>query len=338
MLLAIDEVNARGVTAGGRDLELDIRNAGRRSEDVRNTVNHFIRDKQYPLIIGGGGSGAAAEAAQWCQRGRTPLIVITGSEDSITMGGLDYVFRIAPPRSHYVDAALEYTREVIRPHRIALIVERSDFGQGMMDLIRDAAAEEGWTLVYDASVDPGGADSSGVNAGSGVEKADVVFLALFPPDIARIMGKIRAAGSQGQTVVSLAPSSAAAVAFAACGEDCRGVFSSALWFSGASTSAASFYSRYLEKYGDQPDYHAAQAYAAVLTAASVLREVDETDKKAVRDALKKTRTSSPLGTVAFGNWDAFGNQNRPESYLFQWYGDRFEVVWPERYRMAQPSR
>ena len=136
----------------------------------------------------------------------------------------------------------------------------------------------------------------------------------------------------------MAPSSAAAGAFAACGEDCRGVFSSALWFSGASTSAASFYKRYLEKYGDQPDYHAAQAYAAVLTAASALREVDETDKKAVRDALRKTRISSPLGTVAFRNWDAFGNQNRPESYLFQWYGNRFEVVWPERYRTAQPSR
>jgi hypothetical protein len=63
--------------------------------------------------------------------------------------------------------------------------------------------------------------------------------------------------------------------------------------------------------------------------------VNETDKTAVLESLKGTRIGSPLGTVAFTDWEGFANQNRPVSYLFQWFGDRFEVVWPERYRTAE---
>jgi branched-chain amino acid transport system substrate-binding protein len=338
MLLAIDEINRKGVITGGRILELDIRNAGRRSEDTRNVVNHFIRDKKYPVIISGGGSRAASEAALWCQRGFTPLIIITGSEDSITRDGLDYVFRIAPPRSHYCDAAMEFTRGIIRPDNVALIVEKSEFGKSMTKVIRNVAAEERWDLVYEESIDPGKADLTDVNAGLSATKADTVFLAVFPPDTTQIMEAIRAAGFQEQQVVSLAPSSATESAFTACGEDCRGVYSSALWFDRAETSADSFRERYVERHGTQPDYHAAQAYTAILAAASALRNADETDRETVRNSLKQTRIGSPYGTITFTDWDGFTNQNRPTSYLFQWIGDRFEVVWPERYRTIEPLR
>lgn len=338
MLLALDEVNGKSMTAGGRVFELDIRNAGRRPEDTRNIVNYFIRDKQYPVIIGGGGSRAAVVAARWCQRGFTPLIVITGSEDSITKGGLDYVFRIAPPRSHYGDAAVQFTREIIRPDRVALIVERSDFGEAMANVIRKVAEEERWDLVYETGFDHVSDDLPGVIAHLGVTEIDAVFLSVFPPDATRIMEEIRAAGAREQAVISLAPSSAMAGAFLACGEDCRGVFSSALWFSGAGRSADSFKKRYMERYGIEPDYHAAQAHAAVLAAAAALHNVDETDKEAIRNSLKEMRIGSPLGTVTFKDWGGFENQNRPVSYLLQWLGDRFEVVWPDRFRTAEPIK
>jgi branched-chain amino acid transport system substrate-binding protein len=335
MLLALDEVNRKADLTGGKILELDIRDASNRPRDTRNIISHFIKDKQYPIIIGGGGSSTASIAANICQRNRTPLIVINGSEDGITKPGLSYVFRIAPPRSHYGDAAIEFIREVVKPSKIALVTEMSEFGETIRNVLQKVARDEGWKVVYETRIDIGITDLTRIRDGMDGSDADAVFLVVFPPEATRIMEEVRLA-SPGSILISFVPASVLHGAFLVCGRDCSGVFSSALWLSKGEGSASSFREKYMEKYGSEPDYHGAQAYAAVLVASLALRDVDETDKAAVRDSLEKTRIGSPMGTVAFQNWGGFGNQNRPKSYLFQWFDNRYEVVWPEIYRTAEP--
>lgn len=337
MLLALEEVNGKADLTGGRTLELDIRNASNRLKDTRNIVGHFIKDKQYPIIIGGGGSGTAVEAASMCQRSRTPFIVINGSEDSITERGLSYVFRIAPPRSRYGEAAIDFAREVIKPDKVALVTERSAYGETMTEVLRRVAKNEGWRLVNETRIDIGKPDLAQIRDGVEGKSADAVFLAVFPPEAPRIMEEIRSTSSKS-ALISLVPASVLSGAFLVCGTGCRGVFTSALWQNRGEGSARSFTDKYMEKYGSEPDYHGAQAYAAVLVASSALRNVDETDKKAVRDSLDRTRIGSPMGTVAFQDWGGFENQNRPKSFLFQWFDDHFEVVWPEMYRTAEPIK
>jgi branched-chain amino acid transport system substrate-binding protein len=332
MLLALEEINSQG-DVDGRPLELDIRDVGDRPTDAGYIVGHFIMDKQYPLIIGGGVSSVAAEAARLCQKNRTPLLVVTGSEDSITSQGLSYIFRVAPPRSQYGAAALEFAREMVKPGRVALVTERSSFGNAMSEAVRSAAKKEGWSVIRETRIEFGNMDLAEIRDGVGDSGADAVFLAVFPPDARTIMAEIRFMLPRS-VLFSLAPSSLMAGTFNECGEECRGMFNSALWWVDGESSARLFRDQYREKYGLDPDYHGAQAYTAVLAAASALRRVDGTDREAVRVSLKATRIGSPLGTVSFQKWGGFENQNRPKSYLFQWFGDRFEVVWPENLRTA----
>ena len=335
MLLALDDVNRRVGPGGDRVLELDIRDAKDRPRDARSIVRHFITDKNYPMVIGGGVSGTVWGAAELCQRNHTPLIVITGSEDRITSEGFGYVFRVAPPRSFYSAASVEFARAGIRPEKVALVTERSGFGDSMAAAIRVAAKEEGWEVAYDGRFGFGTTDLAGIIEGIETEGTDVIFLTAFPPDAAKIMMEIGDAFPR-TALINLVPSSAAAGAFLSCGEECEEVFCSALWWGGRNKAASSFRDRYLERFGMEPDYHGAQAYTAVVAASLALRSVDPMNREEVAKSLKRTRTGSPMGPVSFDDWGPFRNQNRPPTYLLQWFGDRFEVVWPETSRTAEP--
>jgi branched-chain amino acid transport system substrate-binding protein len=337
MLLALDHVNHDAVPGEDRILELDIRDARDRPKDARNLVRHFITDKQYPLIIGGGVSAVVWEAARRCERERTPLIAITGSEDRITSEGFGYVFRIAPPRSLYWSAPVGFTRDVLRPEKIGLITEISGFGDSMAAGIRAAAEKEGWKVSFDGRYPIQSGNLNGIIESVRSSGADAVFLTSFPPESGMIMQQIRRALPEA-AIVNLVPSSFAKGIFLSCGDECGGVYSSALWWEGGSNSASAFKERYLERFGMEPDYHGAQAYAAVIAASLALSGADPGNREEVFRSIKATRTRSPMGVVSFEEWGKFRNQNRPPTYLFQWFGDRFEVIWPEGLRTAEPIR
>jgi branched-chain amino acid transport system substrate-binding protein len=335
MLLALEDVN-RNVGPGGEPvLALDIRDAKDRPRDARGIVRHFITDKQYPLIIGGGVSGVVWSAAHLCQRDRTPFIVITGSEDRITSEGLTFVFRVAPPRSLYSTASIQFARTAILPEKVALVMEMSGFGDSMGDAVRASAQEEGWEVVFDGAFGFGSLDIAGIIEGIDDSGADTIFLTAFPPDAGKIMRELVRAFPR-MAIINLVPSSAAAGAFLSCGKGCRGVFCSSLWWAGEGGAASSFRARFRERYGMEPDYHGAQAYAAVVAASAALRGVDPSNRHEVALSLKRTRIGTPMGLVSFDDWGPFLNQNRPPTYLLQWSGDRFEVVWPKGFRTAEP--
>ena len=65
MLMAVEEINSKeGIS--GELLELDIRDSGGRTRNAQAIVDHFVNDKQYPLVLGGFSSSvAAAMADQW---------------------------------------------------------------------------------------------------------------------------------------------------------------------------------------------------------------------------------------------------------------------------------
>jgi len=335
MLLALDDVNRTAGPDGDPVLDLDIRDAKDRPGDARNIARHFIVDKQYPLIIGGGVSRVVWTVANLCQRDHTPFIVITGSEDRITREGFGYVFRIAPPRSRYSAAAVEFVRTVVLPEKIALVTERSRFGDTMVQAIQATAKEEGWDVVYESRFGFGITNLTEIIEGIDASGVDAIFLAAFPPDAGKIMKEFNGAFPR-TALINLVPSSAAEGAFLSCGQECGGVFGSALWWWEGDETAADFRGRYLERFGVEPDYHGAQAYAAVLVASMALRGVDPADREAVTKSLKGTWTASPMGPVSFNDWDLFKNQNLPPTFLLQWFGDRFEVVWPEKRRTAEP--
>lgn len=334
MTMAVEEINARGGVSG-ESLKLDIRDSGGRIKRARAIIDHFVKDKQYPVVLGGFSSSVTASLADKCEQRRIPIVLVTGSDDAITLQDYRYVFRVSPPRSRYPAAALEFARSVIDRNRVVLVTENSTYGDTMARTVKQAARDAGWTVSGEWRFDPGSRNLEALYSGAAAAQPGAIFLTAFPPDGPRIIQEMKERIPKA-LIFNLTPASTVAGSYAQCGMSCEGVMNPSLWQPDAVKSALRYRDNYLARFGSEPDYHGAQAYAAVIVAAQAIRRSGAVLPEPVRDALEGIAVSTPYGKVSFRQWSGFKNQNDPANYLVQWTGSGFEVVWPGEFKTAEP--
>jgi branched-chain amino acid transport system substrate-binding protein len=334
MLMAVEEINSKeGIS--GELLELDIRDSGGRTRNAQAIVDHFVNDKRYPLVLGGFSSSVAAAMADKCEQRRTPLIVVTGSEDAITLQDHRYVFRLSPPRSRYPSAALDFARSAIAGGSVIHITEQSAYGDAMVRAVQQLSRDARWTVPGAWRFDMGSRNLESLYSGAAAAEPDAIFLTAFPPDGTRLIRELKERIPK-TVIFNLTPASIAAGSYSQCGLSCEGVMNPLLWLPDAAQSGVRYRDSYLSRFGSEPDYHGAQAYAAVLVAAQAIRNSGAPQPEPVRDALESVAVNTPYGKVSFRQWGGFFNQNEPLNYLVQWTGSGFEVVWPEQFKTAEP--
>ena len=326
MLLAVEEVNARGGIAGD-PLVLDIRDSGGQPKSARAIIDHFVKDKQYPVVLGGFSSRVAEALADKCEQRRIPLIVVTGSKDAITLQEHSYVFRISPPRTRYPAAAFGYVKSGFERPSVTLITERSSYGDSMEILVKQEARGSSWDIASEGKFEPGSRNFESILSAVSAVDPEIVFLAAFPPDGSRIIKGVREDLPKAE-IINLVPSSTSTGSYTQCGVSCEGVMNPALWWPDSSRSGERFREKYISRFDLEPDYHGVQAYAAVLVAAQAIRRSGAAEPDPVRDALEGISISTPYGKVTFRDWGGYGQQNDPANYLVRWAGSGFEVVWP----------
>jgi len=334
MLMAVDEINARGGISGG-PLALDIRDSGGQARNARAVVDHFVNDKNYPVVLGGLSSSVTVALADRCEQKRIPLIVVTGSEDAITLQNYRYVFRVSPPRSKYPEAVLDFARSRLARTDIVLLTDRSAYGDAMARKVKQSARQAGWTISGEGTFESGSRNLEALYSMAEAGRPGIIFLSAFPPDGSRIIRELKRIHPE-PVIINLTPASTAAGSYARCGDPCRGVLNPALWLPAAAPSASRYREKYVTRYGSEPDYHGAQAYAAVMVAYQALRKAGVPQADPVREALEGISVDTPYGRVSFKQWDGFMNQNDPPGYVVQWSGGGFEVIWPQKLRTAAP--
>src|SRR5690606_31830823 len=80
--------------------------------------------------------------------------------------------------------------------------------------------------------------------------------------------------------------------------------------------------------GEEPSYHAAEAYMALIVAADALNRAASLAPDAVREALKATNLMTAAGPVTFADYDGVMNQNPLDLEVEQVQDGRFVTVNP----------
>lgn len=101
--------------------------------------------------------------------------------------------------------------------------------------------------------------------------------------------------------------------------------------------ATDYYDRYVERYKEAPDYHGAEAYAAVLVAADVLERAESFTPEATRSALNDTNLETLFGQVRFLAYDKFERQNNTPTVVLKVADSKFEFVWSENFAATSLS-
>jgi branched-chain amino acid transport system substrate-binding protein len=332
--VALEDVNAAG-GVDGREVTLNLQD-DTSEVNVALTAAQQLLDAEVPIVLGAYSSSITNPLAQFYARAEFPFLVYTSSADNITMPGSEWTFRLNQPAQAYAMVLFDIFDHLNETadagiETIAVVAGNGNFEQAVADAAQGLADERGYEIVESESYDRGVTDFRPVLNRFKSADPDVVFMVSYAEDSVALMRQAKEVGLDADLFAGGAAGFALPGFITDSGDAAEYVITATAWTQDvAYPGAAELYERLKEKLGGkEPSYHAAQAYAGIITAVDVLNRTDSFEPDAVRVALEATdMTDTPYGPIRFTDENGYRNQNPILMIAQQVKDGAFATVFP----------
>src|SRR5215472_10413874 len=182
MLLAIDEINAKGGILG-RKIDTPLFDTQSDAGISRAQVQKVLDNNPY-VILGPVFSGSVLVDMLLTQQAEIPEIV-GGEAGAITQKGDPYVFRTSFGQQASIPKIANYIRDGIKAKTVSVLWVNNDFGKGGRDAFMKAMAERNVKVVGDVSTESGQTDFSADVVKLKATDADAIFVYTNEEECAR---------------------------------------------------------------------------------------------------------------------------------------------------------
>jgi len=326
--MAFEEINAKGGVKGAK-IVVEIQDSGGKPETATGIVEKFITVNKYPIVIGEYTSQCSYAVAGVAEKYKTPYLVVTGAADKITQQGWKYVYRLNPPSSLYNVGLWGLFEAVVKPTSIALLFENTDFGTSTSKAMKEWCEAKGIKVVLAEGYQAGAVDFKPILQKVKSLRPDIIYMVSYLMDASLLMRQSKELDINPRAFVGGAAGFTLPEFLQNAGDASEFVFSGTLWTERVKyPGAREFFDKFTKKFGKEPDYHGAEAYAAAYVLADTLKRAKTWTSEDLREALAATDIVTAFGPVKFIAWDKFTNQNRMDTLVLQVIKKDFQTVWP----------
>ena len=333
--IALDEINAKGGVLG-KKVELDFYDDQSKPDQAVQGVSKLLDQDHVTLLLGAYSSENTKAIINPVTSHQVPLIIPTATADNVMESKSAWVFRICADANDYAKATVEFLKNNGMPKTIAIVYEKTNFGQANMQAMKDVAQAAGMNVVavveYEAKVP----DYKAVLRRVKDKNPDVVYFCSYLLDATTLMRQAHEVDLNPKYYTSAGAGFAAAEFPTAKGaaKNAEFTFSVSQWLPEAPwPGSKEFDAEYFKRTNTHPQYHAMQAYESLMTAAQAMNNARSLEPAKVRDAIRNLDLkTSPFGPVKF---DSTG-QNHHVVLITQIQGGKYEVVYPLPVATAKP--
>ncbi len=299
--MAVDEINAKGLVIGGRNYKLVMLAEDDAADPKQGTAAaQKLADLKVQGVIGHETSGTTIPASRIYFNAGIPQISPSASNPKYTRQGFNTAFRNIANDEQLGAALARYAAQTGQAKRIAVIDDRSAYGQGLaMEFIRNLKGEAkvvSRQYTTDKSVDFG-ALLTAVKA----SKPDLVFFGGFDAvagpmlrQMKQIGMPVKFMGGDGLCSDSLARLAGDAM------QDGQVICAEAGGVEPSQEQGlAQFRAAYKKKFGIEVLTYAPYAYDAMMTMVDAMRQAGSPDPAKYLPVLAKIRHKGVTGNVAF---------------------------------------
>ena len=281
-------------------------------------------------VVGPYTSACSNAVARLAEKYRVPLLIPAAAKEEITRQGFKNVFRMNAPADKYASSLIDAATALGKPKSIAFIYENTDFGTSTSNTAKDYVAKKGIQVVADVAYPKGSADYRSTLAQIKSKNPDLVFMVSYVADAILLMRQSREVGLQPQAFLGAgAGFTTAEFANERAVSEC--VISCTQWTEYVNwPGAKEFCMRYKARFGKEPSYHAACAYASMVIMAETAR-ASGGDRAKTRDGLKAGKWNGVMGEVQFADYEGFNNQNNHQMLVEQIIAGNYETILPSKF-------
>jgi branched-chain amino acid transport system substrate-binding protein len=146
--MAIEDMNAQGVAIGGKKVKLELLAEDDASDPKQGTaVAQKLCDAKVAGVIGHLNSGTTIPASKIYNDCGIPHITGAATNPNLTKPGYNTTFRIIANDNALGAGLAVYAAETLKLKSVAVIDDRTAYGQGLANVFKRAAAEKGIKVV-----------------------------------------------------------------------------------------------------------------------------------------------------------------------------------------------
>ncbi|MGV2290164.1 branched-chain amino acid ABC transporter substrate-binding protein [Trinickia sp. YCB016] len=321
--MAVDEANAAHPTVGGKPVKFVVEAQDDQS-DPRVGVQAAQRlvDDKVAFVIGHFNSGTTLPASQIYAKAGIAMITPSATNPAITQAGLKTVYRVIATDAQNAGNAGAYAATVTKAKRIAIIDDRTAFGQGEADEFEKAVKANGGTIVDRQFTNDKAVDFSSQLTAIKSNNPDLVFFGGLDAQAAMLVKRMRQLGIKAQFLAGGGVMDANFIKLA--GDAANGA---SVWEYGQPLASLpkgnAFEAKFKQKFGTDILAYAPFAYDAAWIAIKAVESANSAAPADINAALKTTSYDGITGKIAFTQT---GDLKNPSSTLYQVKNDAWVAV------------
>lgn len=312
------------------NINLVIVNNSSNPDSTYALAERYAADTDVIAILGGYPSECCREVTEVAGIFEIPHLIISSSEDSLTIDNSEWIFRIAPPSSHYNDGLVGWAATVAGNHRpVAVICESHQRSRGAAyDLRNDFETVWQGEITYHL-YDPGHRRNERLIETLNDANPTLAWMIGNKFDVSRQLRDFRNADWIPVAFVLGDVNLVTPDLYSLSEETADYVYAPMVWWhTFPYMGVGELVDDFTSMHGKPPDYHVAEAYAAMQVIAYVIGNLDRLERDQVREALNQCEMQTVMGKVRFDAFSGFQNQNRVQTAVLQLIDGTWQTVWP----------
>ena len=174
--LAIEELNAAGIQIGDKSARFELLAEDDAADPKQaTTAAQKLVDSGVKGVVGHVTSGATLPASKIYNEAGIPQITPSSTNPKITRQGYAGVFRLVADDTQQGGAMARYSVETLKAQTVAVIDDRTAYGQGLADAYEKAAAAAGAKVVAHEFTNDKATDFKSILTTLKAKQPDVIF-------------------------------------------------------------------------------------------------------------------------------------------------------------------
>jgi branched-chain amino acid transport system substrate-binding protein len=324
--LAIEALNARGVVIGGKKVRFELVAEDDAGEPRQaTTVAQKLADAKVNGVVGHQTSGTTIPASKIYYTAGIPQISHSSTSPKYTQQGFNTTFRVVANDTQLGRALGRYAVKAMAARRVAVIDDRTAYGQGLATEFTKGLQQQGGTVVAREFTNDKATDFSSILTKIRATKPDLVFYGGMNAAAGPMLRQMKQLGMNtkmmgGDGICSdeIAKLSGGAMA------DDQVVCAEAGGVEGAGKAAIDdFRAAYKKRFGIDVQINAPYAYDAVMVLADAMVRAGSATPAKYLPEVAKTRYKGVTGAIAF---DQYGDIRDGTLTLYTFKGGHRTVL------------
>ncbi|MDR2335399.1 MAG: branched-chain amino acid ABC transporter substrate-binding protein [Burkholderiaceae bacterium] len=174
--MAIDDLNAKGVTIGGKKVKFELMAEDDAADPKQGTAAaQKLCDAKVAGVVGHLNSGVTIPAAKIYNDCGTPMVTGAATNPALTKPGYDTTYRIIANDNALGAALAAYASDTLKLKTVAVIDDRTAYGQGLASVFKKVALEKGMKVVEEQFTTDKSTDFMAILTAIKAKNPDAVF-------------------------------------------------------------------------------------------------------------------------------------------------------------------